>query len=77
MMNDQDNVCCVCGHVLDMHIDEGNGWRCHSLAGDGYQCECWLRKRRNKSIRSYSLGVRTREHIDELSDQRQAFMGTE
>ncbi|MBC8503667.1 MAG: hypothetical protein H8D34_02350 [Chloroflexi bacterium] len=67
-MSDHDTICCVCGHELDMHINEEGGWRCHSLAGDGYQCECWLRKRRNKSIQDYSLGKRTREHIAELKE---------
>jgi len=65
-MKDLDKICCVCGHELDMHIDEDDGWRCHSLAGDGYQCECWLRKGRYKGIKGYSLGVRTREHTEEL-----------
>jgi len=63
---DLDKICCVCGHELGMHIDEGDGWRCHSIAADGYQCECWLRKGRYDGIEGYSLGVRTREHIEEL-----------
>lgn len=37
-------TCCICGHSLDHHLDEGEGWRCHSLGQDGFQCECWLRK---------------------------------
>lgn len=64
-MNDHDSVCCVCGHELALHIDEDDGWRCHSLASDGYQCECWLRKDRYGDILEYSLGRRTRERIDQ------------
>jgi len=36
--------CCVCGHPLDLHIDEGDYWRCHALGSDGPQCECRLLK---------------------------------
>ena len=68
-MSDHDTICCVCSHELDMHIAEEGGWRCHALAGDGYQCECWLRKRRYKNIlQDYSLGKRIREHIAELEE---------
>ena len=64
-----DTICCVCGHDLDMHIAEESGWRCHALAGDGYQCECWLRKRRhNNTLQDYSLGKRTDAHIAELKE---------
>lgn len=42
--NIEPGICCVCGHDLDFHIDEGDGWRCHSLGDDWFQCECWLRK---------------------------------
>lgn len=40
---------------LSMYSDEGGGWRCHSLAEDGYQCECWLRKGRYDGIEGYFL----------------------
>ena len=39
-------VCCICGHKLYNHIDEGEGWMCHSMARDFLHCECWLRKER-------------------------------
>ena len=75
-MEGLDKVCCVCGHELGMvadyattlHVDEDDGWRCHTLASDGYQCECWLRKGRYEGIEGYSLSVRTQEHIEELID---------
>lgn len=41
-----DGICCVCGHKLSDHVDEGDIWRCHSLGQDLYQCECVLRKDR-------------------------------
>jgi hypothetical protein len=47
-----DDICCVCGHPLSMHIDEGNGWRCHAISY-GCQCECFLRKDRANSVISY------------------------
>lgn len=65
-LNKLDEICCVCAHTLDMHIDEGSGWRCHALGSDGYQCECWLRKGRYESIRGYSLGTRVQQHLEEL-----------
>jgi hypothetical protein len=50
-----------------MHIDEGDGWRCHGLGSDGYQCECFLRKRKAKGdISYYSLGKRIEEFKMEL-----------
>lgn len=67
-MNEQDKVCCVCNHELSLHFDEDDGWRCHSLAGDGYQCECWLRKDRYEGILGYSLGKRTQKHLEELKE---------
>ncbi len=44
-----EGICCVCGHQLNDHLDESNGWRCHSLGQDYYQCECWLRKDRTNN----------------------------
>jgi len=68
-LNDLDTVCCVCSHKLGIHIAEEDGWRCHALAGDGYQCESWLRKRgHNSTLQDYSLGKRTQEHIAELKE---------
>lgn len=56
----EEKVCCVCGHKLASHIDEGDGWRCHSLGSDGYQCECFLRKDRTseEGINFYGLKAR-------------------
>ena len=65
-MEEAEQTCCVCGHTLGIHIDEGEGWRCHALAGDGYQCECWLRKGRFADISGYSLGLRMRRHLEDL-----------
>jgi len=49
-----------------MHIDEGNGWRCHALML-GYQCECFLRKGKAKGdISYYSLRKRVEEFKREL-----------
>jgi len=61
------NICCVCGHELAIHFDEGKGWRCHSLGRDGYQCECWLRKNQAKgNILFFDLNLRVKEQIKEL-----------
>ena len=62
----EEAVCCVCGHHLGTHIDEGDGWRCHSLGEDGYQCECYLRKRGDRDIRFYSLERRISENAELL-----------
>lgn len=60
--------CCVCGHDLVLHIDEGTGWRCHAHGQDLYQCECWLRKRDIETkIREYDLDKRTIRHFNEIS----------
>jgi len=40
-----NRICCVCGHPLDSHRDEGEYWRCHHLDASGYQCECRLIKK--------------------------------
>lgn len=53
-----DNICCCCGHKLGNHVDERDGWRCHSLGQDFYQCECYLRKNRYDSISGYDLKLR-------------------
>ena len=69
MKLDRDVICCVCNHMLDLHVAEEGGWRCHALAGDGYQCECWLRKHgHNNSLQDYSLGKRIDAHIAELKE---------
>jgi len=39
--------CIVCAHELDIHTEEGDGWRCHAVTTpDLSQCECYLRKNR-------------------------------
>lgn len=61
------NTCCVCGHPLSSHIDEGDGWRCHSLAQDFFQCECFLRKGRydgNDELQAYDLKSRLKRRIE-------------
>lgn len=62
------NVCCVCNHDLDYHIDENDFWRCHCLGSDGWQCECTLRKDRSENnISYYDLERRVKKQIEELS----------
>jgi len=66
-----EGICCVCGHKLSNHIDEGNGWRCHSLGHDAFQCECYLRKDRDtfsddKGLDYYDLKKRIKESLKEL-----------
>jgi hypothetical protein len=68
-----EKICCVCGHKLDNHIDEGEVWRCHSLGQDAYQCECALRKGRTledepDAIEQYDLQKRIDEKIQELKE---------
>lgn len=58
-------TCCCCGHPLHTHVDEGDGWRCHCLGQDTYQCECFLRKR-YKSINGYDLDKRIRDKSTNL-----------
>ena len=60
-----EGVCCCCGHKLSTHIDEGDGFRCHSLGQDCFQCECFLRKGRYASIEGYDLKKRLRRYIKE------------
>jgi len=62
-----EGVCCVCGHKLSLHIDEGDGWQCHALDASGYQCECWLRKHCfHPTLDSYDLKKR-RDSNEELA----------
>jgi hypothetical protein len=57
----------VCGHDLEDHIDESNGWRCHALGNDGYQCECFLRREHaDGSKYYYELETRINKHKEEL-----------
>lgn len=62
-----EGICCVCGHRLSNHLDEGNGWRCHSLGPDYYQCECWLRRDRtdNEGIEYYDYIKRKFQYLKE------------
>lgn len=59
-----EEICCVCEHPLESHIEEGDGWRCHHLGKDGYQCECFLRKARaDNDIAFYSKEKRLQETL--------------
>lgn len=67
-----DETCCVCGHHLSSHIDEGDGFRCHCLGQDYYQCECFLRKNRHTSIDGYDLKKRAVRYLrEEFKTKRQ------
>lgn len=71
----EEDICCVCGHPLSMHIDEGDGWRCHALGPDGYQCECFLRKGKAKGdISYYSLERRVEEFKKELKKEMELLL---
>lgn len=65
---EDDPVCCACHHKLSSHIDEGDGWRCHSLGQDALQCECFLRKDRTEQdgISFYDLKKRKTAMLKEL-----------
>ena len=70
-LNENYGICCVCGHSLNSHIDEGDFYRCHSLGSDTYQCECRLIKHDDFcedtfSIDYYDLGKRVDEVLKEL-----------
>jgi hypothetical protein len=62
-----ENVCCICRHNFDVHIDEEDIWRCHALGVDWYQCECALRKNRaDNDISFYDLAKRCKKQLEEL-----------
>jgi len=68
------NTCSVCGHDLAHHIDEKDGWRCHSLDPSAHQCECYLRKNRagDEGKDFYSLEKRVNSmtnHIKEVKER--------
>ena len=68
-MAEKSDTCVVCGHKLSVHIDEGDGWRCHSFGPDLSQCECFLRKNRDffdVDLEFYSLEKRVEEMKKEL-----------
>jgi len=66
----EDGICCVCGHPLNCHIDEGDYWRCHYMGYDFYQCECVLRKDRARGdINYYDLKRRLKERLKELEEK--------
>lgn len=63
----EEEICCLCIHKLSSHIDEGDGWRCHSLGQDAFQCECFLRKdRAENNIQYYNLKKRKNEMLKEI-----------
>jgi hypothetical protein len=65
------NLCIVCGHSLDAHINEKDIWRCHSLGSDFSQCECVLRKNRAENkIEFYDLKKRVLELTKELKKEK-------
>lgn len=64
-------ACCCCGHPLGTHIDECEGWRCHVLGDDLYQCECFLRKNRYATIDGYDLKSRVEDQIKELAKMKE------
>jgi len=65
---ESEPVCCVCGHYLANHFDEGNVWRCHSLGQDAYQCECALRKDEPDTIEHYDLQKRINKKVKEIEE---------
>ena len=61
--------CCVCGHKLSNHFKEKGGWRCHEIARDFYQCECWLREQRGivtVTLDNYDARKRAKECLKEM-----------
>jgi len=66
-MKEEEYHCCVCGHKLSSHIDEGKYWRCHAIGPDGYQCECRLLKDvAENDILFYALELRIEEAVQEF-----------
>lgn len=66
----EEGTCTVCGHPLCAHIDEGEGWRCHCIGADTYQCECYLRKAKADGVISwYDLHLRMKEAKLEMRGQ--------
>lgn len=74
-----EGVCCVCGHRLGAHLFEkgvyngerikDDGWRCHSLCVDGYQCECFLRKfDEDEKLEDYDLKKRCMKNNESVFD---------
>jgi hypothetical protein len=62
-----EETCCCCGHKLGQHIPETEGFRCHCLGSDGYQCECFLRYGRYaEGLAGYDLKKRIQKFIEEL-----------
>ena len=69
--NQKIRSCIVCGHPLNMHIDEGNYWRCHAFGADFFQCECALRKdKANNKISFYDYDKRVNLQLKELKKHR-------
>jgi len=62
----KEDICCVCGHSLSSHIDEGEYWRCHAIGSDGSQCECRLLKSVSDDIQFWNLRKRVEENLKEL-----------
>ena len=67
----EEKICCCCIHKLSSHIDEENGWRCHSLGQDTLQCECFLRKEHAENdIDFYNLRKRKEEMLKEILGEK-------
>ena len=60
--------CCVCGHLLFHHIDEGDYWRCHTLGRDAYQCECRLLKKVG-DLEFFNLDSRIIQRLNDLPNE--------
>jgi len=68
-----NGICCVCGHPLDSHRDEGEYWRCHHLDASGYQCECRLIKKthpqgKERPLSYYDLRRRIESKLKEMKE---------
>lgn len=69
----EDTLCGKCGHKMSVHVDEGNGLRCHSiLTEDLSQCECKVGKGANSidwvnTLIPQSSGTRSRKLITATS----------
>lgn len=60
---DKLEICAVCGHLLEHHVFEKTGWRCHGIGHDSLQCECFLRATRAEgNISYYDLLKRQNEY---------------
>jgi hypothetical protein len=67
----KDEICCCCLHNITSHLDEGDGWRCHSLGQDAFQCECFLRKdKAENDVQYYNLEKRKIQMLKEIKGEK-------